>query len=133
MKHDGQMASVRRFYGVPAYRGARVTFRGYGLPLHGTIISSTGSHLYMRLDVVAAVGGRRSRFGPLHPTWKMDYGDGRDYGAETDERLLIGAATERLRANRDKIAGLLPQVYDGMHLVDCPYVDVLERIRKAIS
>lgn len=69
------MASVRRCYGVPAYRGARVTFRGYKTPLPGHIISSTGSHLWLRLD-----DGRR--FGPLHPTWQMDYGDGRDHTAE---------------------------------------------------
>ena len=74
------MESVRRFYGVPAYRGREVTFTGCGLSLRGRIMSSTGSHLYLRLE-----NGRR--FGPLHPTWKMDYGDGRDYTAETNARI----------------------------------------------
>jgi hypothetical protein len=77
---SGRMASVRRFYGIPAKRGAQVTFRGYEEPMRGTIISSTGSHLYIRL-----ASGKR--FGPLHPTWEMDYGDGRDYTAETNARI----------------------------------------------
>jgi len=33
----------------------------------------------------------------------------------------------------EAIRSLLPQVYDGMHLVDCPYVDVLMRIAKAVG
>ena len=33
----------------------------------------------------------------------------------------------------DAIRALLPKVYDGMHLVDCPYVDVLIRIKKALD
>jgi hypothetical protein len=71
------MASVRRFYGVPAYRGREVTFLGHPY----TILSSTGSHLWLR----SSYSGRR--LGPVHPTWKMDYGDGRDYGAEMNERI----------------------------------------------
>ena len=78
-----RMASVREFYGVPARRGARVTYRGYPEPVRGRIISSTGSHLYIRRDD----NGRR--FGPLHPTCAMDYGDGRDYGAEMDAIVAI--------------------------------------------
>jgi len=74
------MANVRRYYGVPVRRGARVTFRGYKEPLSGSIISCTGSHIYLRLD-----DGRR--FGPCHPTYQMDYGDGRDYSAEMDVRI----------------------------------------------
>lgn len=76
----GRMESVRRFYGVPAYRGREVVYRGYKHPMAGRILSSTGSHLYLRLN-----DGRR--FGPLHPTSEMDYGDGRDYGAEMDARI----------------------------------------------
>jgi hypothetical protein len=77
---SGEMASVRRFYGVPAYRGREVLFSGLKHPVRCTIISSTGSHLYLRDS-----NGRR--IGPCHPTWAMDYGDGRDYGAETNERI----------------------------------------------
>lgn len=77
---SGQMESVRRCYGVPAYRGREVTWSGYGRPLRCRIMSSTGSHLYVRLPT-------GKRFGPLHPTWCMDYGDGRDYGAEMDARI----------------------------------------------
>lgn len=76
------MASVRRYYGVPAYRGAEVIYRGYKHPMAGHIISCTGSHLYIRLH-----DGRR--FGPLHPTSEMDYGDGRDYTAECNAVIEI--------------------------------------------
>ena len=96
---SGQMESVRRFYGVPAYRGREVTFNGYETPMRGRIISSTGSHLYLRLE-----NGKR-RFGPLHPTWQMDYGDGRDYTAETNARINafnrainVGPTAERVPA-----------------------------------
>ena len=78
--NGGRMASVRRFYGVPAYRGRAVVFTGFKHPIAATIISSTGSHLYLR-----DANGRR--IGPCHPTWAMDYGDGRDYGAETNARI----------------------------------------------
>ena len=74
---SGQMESVRRFYGVPAYRGRAVQFRG----IAHTILSSTGSHLWLRCSRTG------QRVGPCHPTWAMDYGDGRDYGAETDARI----------------------------------------------
>lgn len=77
---SGEMASIRRCYGVPAYRGREVVFSGLKHPIAARIISSTGSHLYLR-----DANGRR--VGPLHPTWAMDYGDGRDYGAEMDARI----------------------------------------------
>lgn len=80
---SSEMASVRRNYGVPVKRGARVVYRGYSEPIAGRIISSTGSHLYLRRD------DNGKRFGPLHPTSRMDYGDGRDYGAECDARIEL--------------------------------------------
>lgn len=68
----GRMASVRANYDVPAYRGRRVKLLHTVAPepCEATIISSTGSHLYVRLD-----NGRR--IGPLHPCWRIDYLDGR--------------------------------------------------------
>ena len=80
---SGRMASVRRNYGVPAYRGAEILYTGYRRPITGRIISSTGSHLFIRRDD----NGRR--FGPLHPTWCIDYGDHRDYGRECDDRIEV--------------------------------------------
>lgn len=74
---SGRMATVRRCYGVPAYRGRAVQFRG----IAHIILSSTGSHLWLRC-LRSGV-----RVGPCHPTWEMDYGDGRDYGAEHDARI----------------------------------------------
>lgn len=93
----GEMASVRRAYGVPAYRGREVLFTGLKHPVIGRIISSTGSHLYLR-------DGNGRRIGPCHPTWAMDYRDGRDYAAEHDARLsawtaLVNGAASRREQN----------------------------------
>lgn len=74
--HTGRMEAVRRFYGVPAYRHRIVRFRGEP----HKVLSSTGSHLYLRNQA-------GTRVGPCHPTWEMDYGDGRDYGDEMDARI----------------------------------------------
>jgi hypothetical protein len=65
------MASVRANYDVPAARGREVLLLLWGTPVRARIISSTGSHLYVRLTR----NGRR--VGPLHPCWKIDYLDGR--------------------------------------------------------
>lgn len=62
------MGLVRRIYGVPAYRGREVVFTGLKHPVAGRIISCNGSHLWIRTNE-----GRR--FGPLHPTWEIDYGE----------------------------------------------------------
>lgn len=67
----GPMASVRANYDVPAARGREVLLLLWGTPVRARIISSTGSHLYVRLTR----NGRR--VGPLHPCWKIDYLDGR--------------------------------------------------------
>lgn len=45
----------------------------------------------------------------------------------------LRAEVERLHAELGAIQALLPQVYDGLHLVDCPYVEVLMRIRSALD
>lgn len=66
----GRMASVRANYDVPAYRGREVIYSGLKHPMACRIISSTGSHLYLR-----DTNGRR--IGPCHPTWAIDYRDGR--------------------------------------------------------
>ena len=57
---------VRAYYGVPARRGARVIADGKP----GRITSGDGAHIRVRLD-----GEKRCR--PWHPTWRMDYLDGR--------------------------------------------------------
>jgi hypothetical protein len=33
----------------------------------------------------------------------------------------------------ERILAMLPKVYDGTHLVDCPYVDLLQRIRHDLT
>jgi hypothetical protein len=65
------MESVRANYDVPAFRGHEVLWLGESRPVPAQIISSTGSHLYLR-----AIGSGR-RIGPCHPCWRIDYQDGR--------------------------------------------------------
>lgn len=59
---------IRDTYGVPAKRGARVQYSGNGIAIQGTITSSRGPHILVRLD-----GDDFSV--PFHPTWKMRYLD----------------------------------------------------------
>ena len=44
------MDYIRKTYGVPAKRGARVQYVGDGFAQAGTITGSNGSHLWIRLD-----------------------------------------------------------------------------------
>lgn len=62
------MDYIRRSYGVPAKRGARVSFSGNigRTPLIGTIIGSSGARLLVLFDGEA---NRRV----LHPTWELEY------------------------------------------------------------
>lgn len=53
---------VRRYYGVPAKRGMRVTCDGKP----GVITSGAGAHIRVRLD------GERHPY-PYHPTWRVTY------------------------------------------------------------
>lgn len=69
-KRWGRMESVRCNYDVPAARGREIIWLGGKFPVAARIVSSTGSHLYLR-----DANGRR--IGPCHPCWKIDYQDGR--------------------------------------------------------
>ncbi|MFI5614674.1 hypothetical protein [Amycolatopsis sp. NPDC051903] len=60
-------AYVRRYYGVPARRGARVEFDGRP----GVITSCPGAHVRVRLE-----GETHSAL--AHPTWRMTYLDAAD-------------------------------------------------------
>jgi hypothetical protein len=60
------MASLRRYYRVPAYRGREVVFTGLKHPVAGRITSARDHKLWIR-----TADGRR--FGPLHPTWEVEY------------------------------------------------------------
>lgn len=53
---------VRRYYGVPAKRGARVTVDGRP----GRIVSFPGQYLGVRFD-----GEKRTA--RCHPTWRVNY------------------------------------------------------------
>lgn len=58
------LAYIRRYYGVPAKRGGRVTYKG----MPGVITGSSDAHLRVRLD-----GETESVI--LHPTWNVTYGE----------------------------------------------------------
>jgi hypothetical protein len=60
------MASLRRYYGVPAKRGGTILFTGLKHPVEGRILSARAHKLWIR-----TADGRR--FGPLHPTWEVEY------------------------------------------------------------
>lgn len=72
---EAALAYVRDRYGVPAHVGQRVKFEG----LPAVIVGGHEAHLI--LDFAGKVDG------PYHPTWEVDYLDGRDYGAEYDARI----------------------------------------------
>lgn len=60
------MAYIRDYYHVPAYRGREIIFTGLEQPVSGRIISASEAKLWIRTN-----DGRR--FGPLHPTWEVEY------------------------------------------------------------
>jgi hypothetical protein len=60
------MAYIRRHYGVPAKRGARIEYAAFEQPKPGTIVGSKGAHLRIRLD-----GQKRIR--TYHPTFLIKY------------------------------------------------------------
>jgi len=62
------MAAVRKRYGVPAKRGARVRYTGEGKdkPELGTIASTRGHHLRIRLDGIKGTH-------IFHPIWELEY------------------------------------------------------------
>ena len=64
----GEMESLRHYYGVPAKRGGRIAFTWKGRR-EGTIMSAQDHKLWVRMDDTG------KRFGPLHPTWEMEYLD----------------------------------------------------------
>lgn len=65
------MDYIRRAYGVPAKRGARVNYTGGGFDDLGTIVSAKGGRLRVRMDK-PSMGGKTLTF-KLHPTWKVEY------------------------------------------------------------
>ncbi len=60
------MRYIRRYYKVPARRGARVEYTGESEPQQGTITSSEGARIRVRMD-----GEKHT--GIYHPTWCMSY------------------------------------------------------------
>lgn len=54
-------------------------------------------------------------------------------GAHISEHWSLGKEAAMLGAALDEVRELLPAVYDGTHLVDCPYVDVLRRIAAVVD
>lgn len=64
---SGEMESLRRYYAVPAKRGARVAYIYNGIRQEGVILSARDHKLWLRFD------GTADRAGPFHPTWQIEY------------------------------------------------------------
>lgn len=60
------MKYIRERYGVPAKKGGRVRYTGGDKPIEGTITSTDGPHLRIRLD-----GNRWVDY--FHPVWELEY------------------------------------------------------------
>lgn len=67
------MESIRRYYGVPVYRGMAVKYAG-----RPAVITSAIRNTYLRLRFD---GERRTDPYVFHPLWEIDYLDGVDYAA----------------------------------------------------
>jgi hypothetical protein len=63
----GSADYVRRYYQVPAERGARIKFRGQP----GSVVGFHGASLRVRLDDAP------KQIITCHPTWRIDYLDGK--------------------------------------------------------
>lgn len=73
MKH---MEYIRKYYNVPAKRGARIEYYGDSLakfimgflyqPKRGTIVAARNGYLRVRFD-------DNNRIATLHPTWNVRY------------------------------------------------------------
>lgn len=61
------MSSIREYYGVPAKRGVRIVYSGYGSVAVGTIVGARGYYLRVRFDDVP------TQIATLHPTWEIEY------------------------------------------------------------
>jgi len=63
------LISIRKTYGVPAYRGRRVKFTPNGSELlasEGVIVGSKGQYLRIRM-------GNETKAGTYHPTYELTY------------------------------------------------------------
>lgn len=71
MENTMSMEYIRKTYGVPARRGARVEFMpgkvGHA-PWRGTITSASGGYLYIRRD-----GDKHTYPASFHPKWRLTY------------------------------------------------------------
>lgn len=63
------MASIRRYYGVPAKRGMRVVMDGRP----GVIVAASRASMHLRVRFDDAP----NRISSVHPTWETTY----DYGS----------------------------------------------------
>lgn len=60
------MDYIRRTYGVPAKRGARVQFTTAERAVQGTIVGARGQYLRVRWD-------ESNRTDTMHPNWMLVY------------------------------------------------------------
>lgn len=62
------MASIRKFYGIPAKRGMRIIYDGQPC----TITGSTRGPMYLRVRF----DDEPKKTYPIHPTWEVEYPNG---------------------------------------------------------
>ena len=64
------MDYIRKTYGVPAKRGARIAYTGSVIlgRVFGTIVGTQGAYLRVRMD-----DGHPGERVTMHPTWHVEY------------------------------------------------------------
>lgn len=74
------MDYIRRTYGVPSKRGARIIYTGSPIlgSVGGVIVGSRGAYLRVRMD-----DGHPSSLVTLHPTWCVEYPSAADNSEST--------------------------------------------------
>ena len=61
------MQYIRRRYGVPAKRGAKVIYKDLISERRGVIVAARMGYLRIRFE------GSEKSSGPYHPTWNIEY------------------------------------------------------------
>lgn len=62
---------IRKTYGVPAYKGAKIRYTGVGNVCVGTITSSNCAHLLITFESGGELADGKEHI--LHPTWNIEY------------------------------------------------------------
>lgn len=108
---------IRRYYGVPAKRGARVEYTGDNRPEFGTIVSASGGHLNIRLDSAKHAM-------PFHPTWKLRYLDSESVSASLLDGLgekIVQKEAHATKQTPSRAEDSATETSEGGWLKPCPF------------